>query len=65
MRKIFAAAIALSFISAPVAFAAQSHISSGLVHQVKAEKKAKAKKPSPKRHVKKPVKKPIKKPTRH
>ncbi|WHS31090.1 hypothetical protein QLQ09_14765 [Brucella sp. NM4] len=47
MRKIFAAAIALSFISAPVAFAAQSHISSGLVHQVKAEKKAKAKKPSP------------------
>ncbi|NKC02745.1 hypothetical protein HED55_03220 [Ochrobactrum haematophilum] len=43
MKKIFAAAIALSFISAPAAFAAQSQISSGLVHQVKVVKKAKAK----------------------
>lgn len=56
MKKIFAAAIALSFLGAPTAFAAQSHISSGLVHQVKVIKKAKAKKP---------VRKPVKKPIRH
>jgi organic hydroperoxide reductase OsmC/OhrA len=65
MKKIFAAAIALCFISAPAAFASQSQISSGLVHQVKVIKKAKAKKPGPKRHVKKPVRKPIRKPIRH
>ncbi|MBA8822073.1 hypothetical protein BRY73_19720 [Ochrobactrum sp. P6BS-III] len=65
MKKIFAAAIALSFLAAPTAFAAQSHISSGLVHQVKVIKKAKAKKPAPKKRAKKPVRKPVKKPIRH
>lgn len=65
MKKLFAAAIALSFLSAPTAFAAQSHISPDLVHQVKVHKKAKAKKPAPKRHVKKPVRKPVRKPIRH